>query len=700
MALAVQKTATQLGKVQSTSRPHIALVGNPNSGKTSLFNRLTGSSYRVANYPGVTVEERRGYLKHNSSEKIGIIDLPGIYSLTGLSPDEQVTLTVLSGQMKDREVSAIICVLDSTNLERNLFLTSQVLELGLPTLVVLNMTDLAEKHGISLKAALLERLLGTRVIKISASDGTGCEQVKSEIFELIKTDPTSARELDWLSASSLPLKPLIELGAHTDREIDTDNTALHYALDLVRGTQQPTSKEQAEQLSQLTQSDERYGNFASFEASARYSWIHNIVNRVTERKATKHNTLLLSIDAFITHPWYGLIFFFGVMTLLFQGVFVFAAYPMDIIDSAITALADLLLAKLPDSLFRSLLVDGIIAGVGGVVIFIPQIAILFFFIGLLEDTGYLARAAYLMDRVMRKVGLQGRSFIPLLSSFACAIPGIMATRTIPSFADRMTTILVAPLMSCSARLPVYTLLVSALIPSKLLLGFISLQGLFLFGLYLTGILGASLVSLILRTWTFKGTPSLFVMEMPPFRTPSFSLCVRSAFERVKVFIRDAGTVILACTIVLWALASFPRGVGVKQSFAGQLGQAIEPAIRPLGYNWELGVAIIGSFAAREVFVSTLSTVYRLDGIDQGSEEASHSLLKTLRSKKASGDFSLATGLSLLTFYIFACQCISTLAVIARETGSWRWSAVAFGYMTLMAYTSSFVVYQLVSIIIG
>ncbi|MDD2944095.1 MAG: ferrous iron transport protein B, partial [bacterium] len=427
----------------------------------------------------------------------------------------------------------------------------------------------------------------------------------------------------------------------------------------------------------------------NFEASNRYRRINEIVKQSTSRVKAKP-LLAQKIDPLLTHPVWGTIIFLAIMTIIFQSIFLWADLPMTFIDDSITSLGNLIEPLIPPGKIRSLIIEGILAGVGSVLIFIPQIAILFFFLGALEDSAYLTRAAFLMDRLMRHVGLQGRSFIPLLSSFACAIPGIMATRTIPSFADRMATILIAPLMSCAARLPVYTVLIAAFVPKTKLAGIFSLQGVALFSLYLLGIIGAAIVSFALKKTILRGEPSVFVMELPPFRRPSLRLVLHNVLDRIKIFVKDAGTVIFACSIILWALASYPQEDGhIANSYAGRIGHFIEPAIKPLGYNWEIGVGLIASFAAREVFISTLATIYSIE--DQSEDNSS--LVNSLAAKRERGEFSVATAISLLVFYVFACQCMATIAVVKRET-SWRWATFMLAYMTLLAYGSAWSAYNL------
>ena len=434
----------------------------------------------------------------------------------------------------------------------------------------------------------------------------------------------------------------------------------------------------------------------SFEATARYQWINSIIRRAVVQTKPTTGSVSEKLDRILSHRVWGALVFLSVMAMVFQSIFTWAQFPMEVIDSAFAFLGNSINQLLPEGVLRSLLVDGIIAGVGNVVVFVPQIALLFFFLGLLEDSGYLSRAAFLMDRVMRPFGLQGRSFIPLLSSFACAIPGILSSRTIPSWADRMATIMVAPLMSCSARLPVFAVLIAAFIPDYSVLGVISLQGLVLLGMYFLGIAGAAFVAWALKLSLLRGKPALFVMEMPPLRLPSLKVVLREVSDRVMTFLRTAGTTILACSILLWVLASYPKppeGVStgrVQYSFAGRIGQAMEPVLRPLGFTWEVGVGILTSFAAREVFVSTLATVYNLDD----TKDTNTSLIDTLKRKRASGAFSTASALSLMVFYVFACQCMSTLAVCKRETGSWGWTAFMFFYMTILASVSAFFTFHL------
>ncbi|MCO6429343.1 MAG: ferrous iron transport protein B [Deltaproteobacteria bacterium] len=674
------------------SLPRIVLAGNPNCGKTTIFNALTGLNYKVANYPGVTVEKKEGKISFASGEQAVLVDLPGTYTLSGHSIDEAIASKALLGKLRSEpRPDLIISVIDASNLERNLYLTTQLLDLNVPVIAALNMKDLADKDGIDIKGELLAKELGIPVIALSANKGKGISQLREQAGKLLSRPGSAPKQYSWLPPSSEYRAACEELGKlelNGEGEIDS-SLAVLLGSSLFSEASAPSNAESRNRLNTLRAQLEGSGiDPFSFEATSRYTWIHEIVKRSCVIQSEAQKRLYDRIDGVITHKIWGSLIFLLLMGAIFQSIFAWASYPMDAIDSATQSFGTMLGSLLPSGQLKSLVVDGIVAGVGAVIIFVPQIAILFFFLGLLEDSGYLSRAAFLMDKIMRKFGLQGRSFIPLLSSFACAIPGIMSTRSIPSFADRMTTILVAPLMSCSARLPVYTLLIAAFIPAGTVAGFLSLQGLVLFSMYLLGVLGAVAVAWLLKLSLLRGEPAIFVMEMPRFRAPSLRKVLQDVWDRVLIFLKSAGTVILACSIVLWFLASYPRGE-VKESYAGQIGTAMEPLIEPLGFNWQIGVGILSSFAAREVFLSSLSTVYNLEQQDDEGD----TLLHVLKEKRALGEFTLPTALSLMVFYVFACQCMSTLAVCRRETGSWWWVAFMFTYMTAMAYAASFVTYH-------
>lgn len=681
----------------TTLSTRIALVGNPNCGKTTLFNALTGLRYKVANYPGVTVEKREGSGELPEYGKVTFLDLPGIYSMTGSSPDELVASQVITGRHRGEAAPEIIvAVVDASNLERNLYLISELLDARVPLIIALNMIDMAKEAGFEVFSELLSRELGVPVIPIIASRAKGIDDLKRALAKMYSVAPNLPAPLRWME-SEPDLRREAQAIGHLFRPEAADESAILRGLDFLAARRDPPDaalKISLAEASQRLQSENI--DALSQEANARYRWIQQIVQRCSRQTPQKVSRLRERIDNVIVHPFWGLIIFAFIMLAMFQAIFSWASLPMEWIDTGITWLASTLNSLLAEGVLKSFIVDGVIAGVGSVLVFVPQIIILFGLLSVLEDTGYLARAAFLMDRIMRRVGLQGRSFIPMLSSFACAIPGIMATRIIPTRADRLTTILVAPLMSCSARLPVYTVLIGAFIPKIVVLGFLSLQGLVLFGMYSLGIIAAAAVAWILKRTLLRREPAFFVMEMPPFRRPSLKSMLRSAFDRAVLFIKSAGTVILACSIVLWFLASFPKppadfvGNPVEVSYAGKLGHALEPLVRPLGYGWELAVGIIASFAAREVFVSAMATVYNL--ADQS--DTAVSLTQNFKDRFASGEFSLASALSLLVFYVFACMCMSTLAVCRRETGSWRWTAGMFLYMTALAYVAAFFTYRI------
>jgi ferrous iron transport protein B len=659
----------------------LAIIGSPNCGKTTLFNGLTGSRYKVANYPGVTVERRQG-----ACGDITLLDLPGIYSLGAVSPDEQVTTKVVFADQED--VAGIVLVLDATCLERQLYLASQVLDLGMPTLVVLSMMDLAEQHGICISTETLSRRLGVPVV---VSPGwSKLEQIRLELEHFARTLPLpSFSPHVWCSLDSF--HEYAERLGRLEFSSGSEEKARSRGYQLFSGVQQSTNAETQDLLAVAREALVAQGvDPSSFEATSRYRWVRDITAGCIIRTEANLDTWECKIDYLVTHRLWGAVIFFLVLASLFQVVFQISAIPMGWVEAGIEYLGQATSWLLGSGLLASLVVDGGIMGVGNVLVFVPQIAALFFLLSLLEESGYLARAAHVMDLPMRAVGLQGRSFVPMLNSFACAIPGIMATRTIPSYGDRLTTIMVAPLMSCSARLPVYTVLIGALIPPTLLGGVLSLQGVVLLVLYLMGIAGAALVAFVLKKTLLRGEPALFILELPRFRRPSLRTALRTSLDKSLSFIRSAGTVILACSILLWALASFPRGVPIEQTYAGQVGKVMEPVMSPLGYNWEISIGILSSFVAREVFVTALATVYNL-GEEEGQAQSLSNLLK---ERRMSGEFPLATGCSLLVFYVFACQCMSTLAVVKSETGSYTWAVFMFLYLSVLAYASAWGTYNL------
>lgn len=619
----------------------IALVGSPNSGKTTLFNALTGSRQKTGNYAGVTVEKKEGMISTNEGLSFVLLDLPGAYSLDARTPDEAITAEIVSGARADEPApNAIIAVADSTNLERNLYLVLQLREQGLPMVLALTMDDLAKKTGVEVKRAELEARLGIPVVVTSAVKGRGLDDLVKSASQLLtmQTKP----------ANAALAKPAI--------------------------------------------------NNSSDQIIKRYQEIEDMIKATISRKNTQRD-ITRAIDKVVLHPIAGPLILFIFFALMFQAIFSFAEIPMTAIETVIASLQSFVNGALPEGHMRSLLVDGVLAGVGSVVIFLPQILLLFGFLLVFEDSGYMARAAFIMDRLMSHVGLHGRAFIPLLSSFACSIPGIMATRTIESRRDRLVTIMVSPLMTCSARIPVYAMLIAAFVPESRVLGVFTTQGLAMLALYMFGIVSALGVAFVLRRTVLTGRTSTFVMEMPTYKMPNWRNVVLGLWDRARIFLRRAGTIILGVSIVLWFLATFPQveapagldenataAYQLEKSFAGRAGKAFEPIIQPLGFDWKIGIGILTSFAAREVVLSTLGTVYAI-----GFDEDNSAALAT--RMKAEPGFTLATAMSLLVFYALACQCVSTIAITRRETNSWRWPAFMFGYMTILAFAASFVAYR-------
>lgn len=612
--------------------PLVALVGNPNAGKSALFNALTGARQKVGNYPGVTVERHAGRMALPDGRPVELLDLPGTYSLEPSSPDERVTRDVVTGtQAGERLPDAIIVVVDASNLDNHLRFTLQLIALGLPVVVALNMFDLAERDGLKLDPEALARELGVPVIPTVAVRKRGIDELKEALADLATPGATALR----------PSDPVL----HAD--------------------------------------------IATLQRRARQIAMAATISETPVRRWTH------MFDSVALHPVFGVLLLFVVLFVMFQAVFFAGAAPADAIASGFDWLAGLVKQVMPDSILRSLITDGAIAGVGAVIKFLPQILIMFFFILVLEASGYMVRAAFLMDRIMASVGLSGRAFIPLLSSFACAVPGIMSTRTIEDEKDRLTTILIAPLMTCSARLPVYTLVIGAMIPNVRVLPFVGLQGLVMLGLYIMGVAGAFVVALVLRRTVTKGASSGFMMEMPKYQLPSVRDLAIGLWSRAEIFLKRAGTTIAFTTIVLWAMLSFPQVPKdsqvsqVNYSVAGRIANAIEPAFRPIGFNRDIVLALIPAMAAREVSVAALGTVYAID-TSGGDDETK--MAQTLHKR-----WSLATALAFLMWFVFAPQCISTIAVTRRETNGWKWPAFMVSYLFVLAYVAAGITYWLATL---
>lgn len=683
--------------------PVYALVGNPNCGKSTLFNALTGLKQKVGNYPGVTVEKKVGTAYSQHGQPITVIDLPGAYSLAARSPDEAVTRDVLLGRRADTpQPDRILCIVDATNLERNLYLVHQILDLGRPVILVLNMMDVAAQAGLNIRVARLEHELGIPVIPCEAVNGKGVIELK---LAMSRADlPLSRHAWDIPAAIAPAVADLQASLTANDRKAPLIARAEALLLltdqDSVRvAGSTPLHPRTAEILQSWQKRWEAEGtDWAGTLVNSRYDAIGRIAAEVVLHGSHTGPTASDKIDAFATHPVWGWFTLGAVMTLLFLSIFTLAEYPMNFIDQRVADLANWVKDTMPAGDLRDLITDGAIAGVGGVIIFLPQILILFFFIGLLESTGYMARAAFIMDRLMSRVGLNGKSFIPLLSSYACAIPGIMATRTIEDQKDRLVTILVAPLMSCSARLPVYLLMIAALVPGDRV-PLATKIGIMLL-MYAIGTFGAFGFAWLFKRTLLKGAPPIMIMELPPYRLPAFRDVLLHMLERGWIFLRRAGTVILGISIILWFLSAYPKAPDtateqqqLAQSFAGRAGHAIEPVIKPLGFDWQIGIGLISSFAAREVFVSTMGVVFNAKADDDADTAPLRQALLDAKWPDGRPLFTPLVCFTLMIFYVFALQCISTIAIVRRETNSWKWPLFQIGYLTGTAWIVSLLVYQ-------
>jgi ferrous iron transport protein B len=716
----------------------VAVIGNPNVGKTTLFNALTGLSHSTGNYPGVTVDRKVGAMRINDMT-INLVDLPGTYSLAARSPDEMIVVDVLLGQQAgEQPIDAILAVVDATNLERNLYLVSQLREFNKPLVIALNMCDLADKRQFKIDTDTLSKELGATVVRICARSRIGLDELRGAI-----ADVAEGEHANGVHSPSYPEELCREVAA-LEAELSTRKDTIgreipkQEAFRLLLDRDGYIEKRLAHGYPEITQLVETHrsrvahnGSLAAIEAKSRYAWIRGIVAAGVRKPATRTRTTSDKIDAVLTHKLGGTIVFLLIMTVVFQAIYSWSGPLMDLIDGSIKGFGDWIGGELPEGMLQSLVVDGIVGGVGGVLVFLPQIVILMLFIALLEDCGYMARAAFLMDKLLSRCGLSGQSFIPMLSSFACAIPGIMATRTIGNRRDRITTILVAPLMSCSARLPVYTLLISTFIPAKTVLGFLNLQGVVLFAMYCTGILVAIPVAWILKKTLLKGDTPPFLLELPTYKVPQWGVITRKVYGQGKEFIVRAGTIIFAVAVIVWALAYFPHADSITQrfeaergqieqsglqgeelasaiqdadnaessahlrnSYFGRMGIAIEPAVRPLGWDWRIGMAAIASFPAREVIIATLGTIFSLGGDVDEESESLKEVLHTAERADGQPLFNIPVALSIMIFFALCCQCAATLAIIKRETNSYAWPAFTFAYMTTIAYVASLLVYQI------
>ncbi len=694
----------------------IALVGNPNSGKSTLFNILTGLNQKIGNFPGVTVDKKVGHCTLLDDSRIRVIDLPGTYSLYPKSKDERIVMETLIDKKNTTHPDVIIFVADASNLRRNLLLYTQVADLKIPVIIALNMMDLASKSGIEIAIDALSNKLGVQVIPISARNSEGIDQLKQAI-QYTSEIPV---QVDTIQVSELA-PGLVERIAE-----EMHINGPYIALQLVH---------QYDRLSFLSTTDRsRIGAIAqafSFhsqkvqaaEIIARYNFINDVLfDTLKLKEGAKRETVSNRIDAILTHKVFGFVIFFAVLFLVFQSIFSWSAFPMDLIKELFIWLGNVGHQLLPVGVLTNLLIDGVLAGLSGVLVFVPQIAILFVFISILEDTGYMSRVTFMMDKIMRKVGLNGKSVVPLIGGFACAVPSIMSTRNIENWKDRMITIMVTPLVSCSARLPVYTLLISLAVPNQRVLGFINMQGLVLMAMYVLSMVSALLVAWLMKQMVRSRERGYFIMELPVYRMPRWNNVLLTMYQKVKAFVFEAGKVIVAVSIVLWVLASYgpadsqeraervyesstytekytsqeierlKASAKLEYSYAGILGRAIEPIIKPLGFDWKIGIALITSFAAREVFVGTMAVIYSVDADEANTESVQQKMRSAKNPDTGLPVFTTAVAFSLMVFYAFAMQCMSTLAVVYRETKSWKWPAIQFGYMTAMAYFASLFVY--------
>jgi ferrous iron transport protein B len=700
----------------------IGLVGNPNSGKSSLFNALTGLNQKVGNFPGVTVDKKTGICDLGEQQKATLIDLPGTYSLYPKRGDEWVTYQVLMGQDKEVKLDMLILLADASNLKRNLLFVSQIIDLKIPVIVALTMMDLARSKGIEVDLEGLERELGVPVVAVNPRKSKGIPQLK-KIMAATAKGQYKAPAFDFIANHELAAGAVSDVKQLVPGL--SDYKAIHYLIN-------HESFELGAGLQEKIETAEKNHAFNPTKTQAeeilqRYARIKTIMGQTVAEPDPLHKTILTDkLDSILLHRVWGYLILLGVLFLLFQSVFLIAQYPMDAIETGFGALGSWLGEVLPATWWSDLLINGIVAGLGGIVIFVPQIMILFGLITILEDTGYMARISFLTDKLMRKVGLNGKSVMPMISAFACAVPAIMSARNIENKKERLLTILVTPLMSCSARLPVYTILIALVIPQKMIGGIVSLQGLVMMGLYLLGIVLAMAISWIAKWFIQNKDKSFFILELPMYRAPRWKNIFTTMIQKAQIFVFEAGKVIMVISLLLWAMSSYGPGERMAQveaefaakkaaqpealeelekaeasaklanSYAGILGKAIEPVIEPLGYDWKIGIALITSFAAREVFVGTMATLYSVGDSDDESGLLLREKMQQEKKSDGSPVYSLATGLSLMVFYLLAMQCMSTLAVVKRETRSWKWPMIQLAYMTALAYVMSWLVYTIAS----
>ena len=695
----------------------VALIGNPNTGKTSLFNQLTGLNQKVGNYPGITVDKKLGICKLSATQNAIITDLPGTYSINPTSIDESIVLKTLLNKDIKASPDVILVVADVENLKRNLLLFSQIKDLEIPTVLAINMVDQMDKKGITIDLSLLKKELNTEVILISARKNEGINDIKAAIIRCHVAAKSVA--FMWFNSKVDP--------DYFDKLKEVSPNYSLYELWLMvtqNNFPETITKKEKEDLLAFKEDVSKLKKYQHKETIYRYQEINKILKKTYIIDKTKAKDLRGRLDKVFTHKIFGYLFFFLILLIIFQSIFDIASVPMDFIDGIFAQLSDFAKSNLSTGVLTDLLTEGIIPGIGGVVIFIPQIAILFLFIAILEETGYMSRVVFLMDKIMRRFGMNGKSIIPLISGTACAIPAIMATRTISSWKERLITILVTPFTTCSARLPVYAILIALVIPDKKVVGFLNLQGLVLLLLYALGFVSAILAAYILHKTLKIKTKSFFVIEMPNYKLPSLKNVFYEVVEKTKAFVFGAGKIILALSIVLWFLASNGgesyknaaqnvtenvvnqnlndeqlqqkiASAKLENSYIGIMGKSIEPAIKPLGYDWKIGIALITSFAAREVFVGTLATIYSVEADDENTTTIKQKMAAEV-NESGGKLFNFPVGMSLMVFYAFAMQCMATLAIVKRETKTWKWPLIQLFGMGLLAYVASFLTYQILS----
>jgi ferrous iron transport protein B len=694
----------------------VALVGNPNTGKSTIFNALTGLNQKVGNFPGVTVDKKSGYTKLADGTSLEIVDLPGTYSLYPKSADETIVFEVLSDQQNSSHPDIVLVVADATSLKRNLLLYTQIADLGIPVILVLNMMDLAEKSNIEIDITALAKRLNIQIVALAARKSQGIDELKKAI-QFQSNTPLQAETIAVEAIAPDLIKDISGL-----LKIDNPYIALQIAHQ--HQNLRYLSKAENQNIKDLVLASDFHTQKAqAAETIARYNFINDVLlDTVKYTTVALEENISNKIDHYLTHKIWGFVIFIGILFAIFQSIFAWSEYPMALIETLFVWLETLGHQFLPAGVLTDLLIDGVLAGLSGVMVFIPQIALLFAFISILEDTGYMARVTFMMDRLMRKVGLNGKSIVPMIGGLACAVPSIMSARTIENWKERMITIMVTPLVSCSARLPIYTLLISLVVPNRMVFGFIQLQGLALMSLYLMSIVAAILVAWVMKFILKSKLKGYFIMELPVYRMPRWRNVGLTMYESVKTFVTEAGKVIIAVSIVLWVLASYGPGdrfqkieakyssqayaskfnedqieklkssEKLENSYAGVLGKSIEPGIKPLGFDWKIGIALITSFAAREVFVGTMATLYSVDGDADKMDSVREKMASAKNAETGLPVFTVATAFSLMMFYAFAMQCMSTMAVVYRETKHIKWPIIQFMYMLVLAYVASYITY--------